>query len=189
VRPDGPVAQARDYSVRPCPFVEGAAFIRAHHYAKGCANTAVYMHGLYRGDRLVGVAQWLPPTKVCAQSVNRENWRRVLALSRLAVHPDEPQNCASMLIGRSVRLIRADRKWLALVTFADESQGHTGAIYRATNWHYVGRTGAETRWVDSTGKQVARKATHSRTVAQMTALGYARAGRHHKHKFVMRLAS
>jgi hypothetical protein len=73
------------------------------------------------------------------------NWRRVLSLSRLALAPTEPQNAESILIGWSVRRIRREGKWVALVTFADESQGHTGTIYRATNWTYVGRTKPEAR--------------------------------------------
>jgi hypothetical protein len=135
---------------------------------------------------MVGAALWMPPTKVCAQTVHPE-WRRVLALSRLAVAPGEPQNAASILIGESVRRIRREGKWKALVTFADESQGHTGTIYRATNWTYIGRTAPEPRWEDAAGRQVARKATRSRTKAEMQALGYKMVGRFSKHKFVITL--
>ena len=184
MKPDVPVARREDYEIRDCPLHEAAAFISATHYARGCANTAVYVHGLYRGDTLVGAALWMPPTKVCAQTVHPE-WRRVLALSRLAIAPGEPQNAASILIGESVRRIRRDRKWKALVTFADESQGHSGTIYRATNWVYVGRTKPEPRWEDASGRQVARKATKSRTAAQMDALGYRMVGKFSKHKFIL----
>jgi hypothetical protein len=103
------------------------------------------------------------------------------------VHPDVPKNGASFLVGRSIRLIRQGRRWTHLVTFADESQGHAGGIYRATNWTYVGRTKPEARFVDGSGKQVARKATTSRTRAQMEAIGCRMVGRFSKHKFVMAL--
>lgn len=184
MKPAKPVARRRDYVVDDCPLHEAARFISAHHYARGCANTAVYIHGLYRASDLVGAALWMPPTKVCAQTVHSD-WRRVLALSRLAVAPGEPQNAASILIGESVRRIRRARKWKALVTFADESQGHTGTIYRATNWRYVGRTKPEPRWEDSAGRQVARKATKTRTRAQMEALGCRMVGKFSKHKFTL----
>ncbi len=185
------IFDASQYQVRSVPLAEARAFIQRYHYAGGCANTAVFAHGLYRsplGDcELLGVALWMPPTKVCAQSVAGDAWRGVLALSRLAVHPVVPTNGASFLIGRSVRLIRRDARWVALVTFADESQGHTGGIYRATNWSYVGRTKPEARWVDAEGKQVSRLATKSRTKADMLALGHRLDGKHCKHKFTMRL--
>jgi hypothetical protein len=109
----------------------------------------------------------------------------VLALSRLAVAPTEPQNGASILIGESVRRIRRDGKWKALVTFADESQGHTGTIYRATNWRYIGRTKPYPRWEAPDGRQVAKKATRSRTEEEMRSLGYRMVGRFSKHKFIM----
>jgi hypothetical protein len=191
MKPSKEVVRRRDYTVQEIPFSEAAALIRAHHYARGCANTATAAHGLVRkaDGVLVGAALWMPPTRVCAESVDREEWRRVLALSRLAIAPGEPQNAASLLIGGSVRLLRRSGRWAALVTFADESQGHTGGIYRATNWTHVGRTAPEPRWVDADGRQVARKATHSRTAAEMRALGYRVDGRYRKEKFVLHLAA
>ena len=180
---------ASDYIVRDVPKPEGRAFIASTHYSKGCSNTAVHMHGLYdnRSSELVGVAQWLPPTRVAAESVNREHWTRVLALSRLAVHPAVPTNGASFLLGRSIRIIRREQKWVSLVTYADDFMGHTGAIYLATGWDYIGRMKGSPRWEDARGRQVARKATKSRTNAEMVALGYRMVGVFDKHKFVLHL--
>jgi hypothetical protein len=105
----------------------------------------------------------------------------------LALRPEEPQNAESILIGASVREIRRSRRWAALVTFADESQGHRGGIYAATNWAYLGRTKPEPRWEDAGGRQVSRLATHSRTAAEMLALGYHCVGSFPKHKFAIAL--
>lgn len=117
------------------------------------------------------------------------DWRRVLVLSRLVVAPTEPTNAASYLVGRSIRLIRADRRFDCLVTYADEWQGHQGTIYKATNWSYCGTTAPEETWLDPrTGKRVARrrggtKVEKSRNAREMQALGYISLGRHAKHKF------
>jgi hypothetical protein len=183
------VLSAKEYEVRPISVAEGRAFIIKHHYSKGCSNTAVHMHGLFRRgfDALLGVAQWLPPTRVAAESVNREGWRRVLSLTRLAVHPDVPKNGATFLMARSMRIIDAEQKWISLVTYADEFMGHTGAIYRAANWEYVGFMKAQPRWEDTTGKQVAKKATKTRTKAEMEAMGHRMVGAFRKHKFVKHL--
>lgn len=180
------VLRASDYEVRPISVSEGRAFIITHHYSKGCSNTAVHMHGLFRKGctDLLGVAQWLPPTRVAAESVNKLAWRRVLSLTRLAVHPNVPQNGATFLMARSMRLIEQEQKWVSLVTYADEFMGHTGSIYRAANWEYVGFMKPQPRWEDSTGKQVAKKATRTRTKAEMEALGYRMVGSFRKHKFV-----
>lgn len=177
-----------DFEVRPVigGLHRARSFIERHHYSRGSSNTAVYAHGLYlrNGIELLGVALWLPPTKVAAQSVNADQWQRVLSLTRLAVHPLVPTNGASFLMAASMRLIKADQKWVSLVTYADEFMGHTGAIYRAANWQYVGLTKAHPRWEDSTGRQVAKKATRTRTKREMEELGYKMVGSFRKHKFV-----
>ena len=174
---------------------EGAEFIRAHHYAKGCSNTGQVFGLRRRSDgALMGAALWLPPTKLAAINACKlddkdpERWRGVLALSRLAVHPDVPKNGASFLIGRCVRALRKAKTYHLLVTYADESQGHTGAIYRATNWTAAGQTRAEPLWLSKDGKQVARKATRSRTYAEMRDLGHYVSGRYRKHRFIMSIA-
>lgn len=179
-----------DWFVANASIDTARAMVQRHHYARGATNTATFLHGLYRAadKALCGVAWWLPPTRVACESVNREHWRLVLSLTRLVLLPEVPTNGASFLMARSIDLIRKDGRFRSLVTYADESQGHTGAIYRATNWDYAGRTGAEPRWLDSDGRQVSRKAgAVSRTAAEMQALGYTREGKSHKHKFVMHL--
>ena len=86
------------------------------------------------------------------------------------------------------RYEREGGKWTSLVTYADESQGHTGAIYRATNWEYMGLTKPETIWIDGGGRMVAKKcAGKSRRATEMLALGYRVKGKFRKHKFRMLL--
>ena len=181
--------RAANYEVVDIPHSRAKWFIEREHYSRGCSNTQVYGHGLYLqnpgGLDLLGVAQWLPPTRVACESVNKDHWQQVLALTRLAVHPLVPTNGASFLLGQSIKKIRKEGRFRSLVTYADESQGHTGAIYRATNWTYVGRTGPYPRWEDIFGRQVAPKATVNRTKVQMEALGYLKVGSFYKHKFVI----
>jgi hypothetical protein len=180
---------AKDYEVTPIAAKDGREFIVNYHYSKGCSHTCVYMHGLFKiGDsKLLGVAQWLPPTRRAAESVNRENWKRVLSLTRLAVHPNVPQNGASFLMARSMKIIKNEGKWVSLVTYADEFMNHTGQIYKATNWTYVGFMNPTPRWEDANGKQVAKLSTRSRTSEEMRELGFRMVGRFRKHKFVKHL--
>lgn len=178
------------WEVRDADFGEAKRLIEMHHYAKGGSNTYVYCHGLFRiGEpELRGVAWWLPPTRVAAESVNRENWTKVLSLTRMAILPECPKNAASFLLARSIKLIRQDGRFCSLVTYADEAQGHDGGVYRAANWDYVGRTGPYPRWIDPvSGRQVSPKATVNRTKAKMEELGYEKRGAFHKHKFVLHL--
>lgn len=176
-----------DYYVADADLLLAQEMVRLHHYSRGGSNTAVYVHGLYQRttNQLVGVAWWLPPTRVACESVNRSAWQQVLSLTRLAILPSVPANACSFLISRSVRMIWRDDRFYSLVSYADESQNHEGQIYRAANWFYIGRTGPYPRWVDSTGKQVACKATKNRVKARMEEMGYRMAGKFYKHKFVL----
>lgn len=160
------------------------------HYARGSSNTAVFRHGLFLHSEWplypVGAAIWIPPTRSAAEaSWPGGDWRRVLALSRLVIEAKVPANAASFLIGRSIRLIRASGAWDFLVTYADEWQGHTGAIYRATNWEYQGLTKPH-RTYTRDGVLISRKAgPKTRTHAEMLALGAECVGSFAKHKFTM----
>jgi hypothetical protein len=179
-----------EWDVRDISAKEAREFVIEHHYSKGCSNTRVYSHGLFcrGGNDLYGVAVWLPPTKVAAQSVNKEEWKKVLSLTRLACSPEAPKNAASFLMGSSIRLIKKDGRFVSLVTYADVRMSHTGAIYRATNWEYVGEMRGSPAWIDpNTGQQVAKKATTTRSKKEMEDLGYECIGTFGKHKFVMHL--
>ncbi len=180
--------RAADWVVRTVSLQKAQSLVAALHYSKGGANTATFRHGLFRAgdesdEQCLGVAWWLPPTKAAALATFPANWEGVLCLSRLAIDPTVPPNAASFLLGRSMRLINRSR-WPCLVTYADTWRGHTGAIYRATNWDYRGLTKPERTYVNA-GRLVARKAgPKTRTHAEMLALGAEMIGAFAKHKFV-----
>lgn len=175
-----------DWRVDDCTLAEAQYLVQAHHYAKGGANTRTFSHGLYyrATNALCGVAWWIPPTKAAANASFPADWRAVLALSRLVIVPGVPANACTFLLSGSVKLIRRDPRWRCLVTYADEWRGHRGTIYRAANWEYRGLTTPEATFVDPQGRMVARKAgPHTRTRAEMAALGCQMVGRFSKHRF------
>jgi hypothetical protein len=183
-RPVGPSVRAADFQVQGVPTqAEAVRFLRLHHYARGASNSSTYRHGLYRADpavaplvgELVGVALWIPPTREAAMTVAGDAWRGVLALSRLAVAPGLGTNGASLLLGRSMRLIDRER-WPWLLTYADTGCGHTGGIYRATNWTFLGEVAAADTWLSADGTQRGRKrgSSPTMTAGQMVDAGYTR---------------
>lgn len=181
-----------EWMVKSISHAEAANFIKEHHYSRGCSHTSVYRHGLFSVDNpklIRGCVMWLPPTKPAAMSVNKEDWRKVLSLTRMAVHPDVPKNACSFLLSRSIKDIRKDGRFVSLVTYADDRQGHNGHVYRASNWTFVGTMKGSPSWVDpNTGRQVATQATKTRTKAEMLSLGYVTVGTFSKHKFIMHLS-
>lgn len=190
-RPETPLNK-NDYIVEPITHKEATTLIEKYHYSKGVSNTSVARHGLFHVSdptTLLGVALWLPPTKSAALATYPDDWQAVLSLSRLVVVPEVPTNGASFLMSKSIKLIKQDKRWKCLVTYADTWRGHTGAIYKATNWKYVGETQPHEVWIDpAADRLVARKAgPKTRTKQQMLDLGYISLGRHVKHKFTINL--
>jgi hypothetical protein len=97
------VARKGDYEFDcDVPIYEARDLVEKYHYSKGASNTRTDLHGFRRDGKLVAVAWWLPPTRVACESVSKEQWTKVVSLSRLVVHPSEPRNVCSMLIGASV---------------------------------------------------------------------------------------
>jgi hypothetical protein len=166
---------------------------REYHYSMGGSNTAVYAHGLFKkGDGVcLGVAWWLPPTRSCAEATFPDvDFRSVLNLSRLVVLPEVPLNGASFLLAGSIGLIRDAGKYSCLITYADTWRGHTGQIYKATNWEYVGLTKPLDVWQDIKGHLVCRKmGPKTRTVQQMKDAGCILVGSFPKHKYRMKLTT
>lgn len=178
--------QSKDYSVESISYRSAYDFVEEFHYAKGMSNTCVFAHGLFDDlGALVGVAVWLCPTQRVCKTVDPDSWKRVISLSRLAIHPNVPKNACSFLMSRSIALIRKDGRYRSLVSYADTARGHTGLIYRASGWSYMGMTVATPLWIDPiSGKMHGIKATRTRTVDEMRAKGFEFKGRFPKHKFV-----
>jgi hypothetical protein len=177
---DWQVCNVRDHA-------ECVGFMRRWHYSQGASKVAVARHGLYPAGlfgELSGVALWLPPIVAAARKVGGDDWRGVLSLTRLAVLPGMPTNAASFLLGRSMKLIDRER-WPILVTFADTRLGHTGAIYKATNWRCDGPVAAGATWMLPNGTQVgSKRGARNLTVDEMRAMGAERLGDLPKIRFV-----
>lgn len=140
-----------------------------------------------RSGEIVGAALFLPPLPPAARKHAKSDPKKVTSLHRLVVKPGEPQNVATMLIGASLRHLKKGGRYDTVVTFADMAQGHTGAIYRATNAEYLGTSRPEPYWVDRNGKIVSRKSTRTRSYEEMRSLGYEKKVSPGKHTFRWRL--
>ena len=174
--------QRGDWMVCDAELSKATRMVSELHYAGGGSNTSTALHGLYRKAdyKLMGVAWWIPPTRTAARAW-WTNPEEVLVLSRLVLDPEVPKNGATFLLSKSVKLI--DSRWKCLITYADTWRGHTGHIYRAAGWEYLGLTKPErTYTVD--GRMVARKAGPiTRTHSEMLAIGAQMVGAFSKHRF------
>jgi hypothetical protein len=63
----------------------------------------------------------------------------VITLGRLWLDDAVPTNGESRVLGVVLRQLRRERRHLAVVTFADPAAGHSGTIYRAAGFRYLGQ--------------------------------------------------
>jgi hypothetical protein len=130
------------------------------HYIGRWPGVCVLTLALKRVDAAIGVVVFALPPRETARRYGAVTWE----LARLWVDDRIPANAESYVIGRAIRYVRARHPEVGmLVSYADPSAGHTGAIYKATNWLADGMTDDERRsprcdYADaSTGKRYSRR--------------------------------
>jgi len=96
-----------------------------------------------------------------AKKYNPINPDRCWELRRLCCIDDTPKNTESYFIGKTLRWLKQNTDMEVIVSFADQHHGHTGVIYKATNFDYLGETG-NGRILMVDGKEM-----HSRSLNQL----------------------
>lgn len=179
-----------DWKVSNIGMSAAARLIEKYHYSQSVSKQCVAIHGLFHvADEYnvlpYGVCWWMPLASPAAAQFFSDDWKNVLSLSRLVCTPDAPKNAPSFMLSRSIKLL--PERYHTLATYADTWQNHTGAIYKATNWQYLGMTQNKPIWTDESGKSVSiRQGDITRTQEQMRDLGYTIEGRYAKHRFMYR---
>jgi hypothetical protein len=104
--------------------------VKAHYIGRWPAEVSLTL-GLYRGSKLLGVMTFSEVKRALADRFGAQTWE----LSRLWIKDKVPTNAESFFIGRAIRLLKRERPELRmLISFADPEAGHSGVIYRASNW-------------------------------------------------------
>ena len=118
---------------------EITAFIEKWHYSgniNGCI--ADYCYALFDGETMKGAMFF-------GRMAMANQWKRfsdrednVIELRRLCCIDDTPKNTESYFIGASLRLLKSDWGKGIVVSYADKEYGHSGVIYKASNFKMVG---------------------------------------------------
>ena len=133
--------KASALTIAPAPFVTVKAFVVKHHYSHSVNGVkARYCFQVGYEGALVGA--------VLFGAMSTTAWRRfsdseekVLELRRLVLLDEAERNSESRVIGWCLRWIRKHLPTIeVVVSYADPAQGHTGSIYRASNFEYLGVT-------------------------------------------------
>lgn len=133
------------------------------HYAKRKCQR-MFCFGLFVDDCLVGVVTYgMPPSPQVGRGfLGEENRVNVIELNRLCINESAPTNSASMLVGRSLKLLP---KKYAVVSYADGAMGHIGYVYQATNFLYCGTATSHDKEYLIDGKWVHAKVLTNRGIS------------------------
>lgn len=152
----------KGYTVRPTDRRSISVFIEQNHYS-GSVNGCIadYCFSLHDGERMIG-AMFYGRMAMAGQ------WKRfaeqesdVTELRRLCCIDDTPKNTESFFIGATLRWLKRNTTHKVVVSYADAEHGHTGIIYRASNFVLEGkRAGARVILFD--GKRYHDKAIRTK---------------------------
>ena len=123
-------------------------FLKRWHYSDYVNIQAKHTFCLFREGNfgipeMVGVCVYTRPAGPTAgQSYYPEAPDKVLELRRLCLIDETPKNAESFFVSRSIKWLKQNTDWEFILSYADTEQGHTGVIYRASNFEYLGVTGA-----------------------------------------------
>ncbi len=123
-------------------------FVENHAY-RSAGRVAVYAFAVFEDDLPVAAYAWQPPAPGAAKSVCPALPAGVLALSRMVAVPREERRLRHVSKPLRHQMLREiDRvRWPVLVTYSDESVGHTGHVYRCSGWTPTTRRRVNTRTV------------------------------------------
>ena len=143
-------------------------FIEKHHYSHNVNGVqSLYHFGLYREGNfglptMIGAMMYAHPSMpATAAKYNPINHDKCLELRRLVCIDDTPKNTESYFIGKTLRWLKQNTDMEVIVSFADQHYGHSGIIYKATNFEHYGET-SPGRILMVDGKEM-----HSRSLNQL----------------------
>jgi|TARA_B100001964_G_C14039701_1_gene512096 hypothetical protein len=156
-----------DFTVEEVPrrFID--PFIRKNHYShstngiqqKECFG--LYREGNFGLPVMIGAAMYaIPSMPNTAKRYNPDDPSRCVELRRLCCVDDTPTNTESYFISKTFKWLKQNTNYQVVVSFADQHYGHSGVIYKATNFEYLGTTG-KSRILMVDGKEY-----HSRSLSQ-----------------------
>lgn len=116
-------------------------FIEEHHYSHSINGLrSSYCFAMYDGDKMIGAM-------IYGKFGMANTWKKyadheddVIELRKLVLIDDTPKNSESYFIGHTLRWLKKNTTIKKVVSFADPNFGHSGVIYRATNFDHVGMT-------------------------------------------------
>ena len=137
----------KDFTVEEVPRKSVKNFIEKHHYSHNVNGIqhlicfGLFKEGSFGLPKMIGAMLYaIPSMPNTAKKYYPPDPSKCIELRRLVCIDDTPTNTESYFIGQTFKLLKKLTDYKVVVSFADGEYGHTGVIYKATNFEYCGKT-------------------------------------------------
>lgn len=135
-------------------------FVIKHHYTEAFGKSSITL-GLYKvGEpELLGVITFGQCSgRLVAQSVfEGGNQKNVFEFLRMCVL-DDVECPRTYFMSRSISILKQHFPQIkCLVTYADQTEGHDGTVYKANSWKRVGETKPKYHYITQDGKRLNKR--------------------------------
>jgi hypothetical protein len=133
--------KVKQFDVKLIAIQEATTIIRDWHYS-GSTNGLMVSHcfGLFYEDVLIGSMIYGGLAMANAWKKYADKPDDVVELRRLACIDLTPKNTETYFIGKTIRWLKRNTDYKLIVSYADPFHGHSGVIYKASNFKHIGMT-------------------------------------------------
>ena len=123
-------------------------FVSKYHYTKTCSNIVVAIGQWLDLDlKSVVVFNYCSGREMANQVIDGGSNDNTLELSRLVSFEPKPKNLESYAISQALKWLKENMPNIKVViSYADNSVGHHGYIYQASNFIYYGQSRQTIEW-------------------------------------------
>ena len=129
------------YTVEPCERKEIRDFIEKWHYSHNINGLlSQFCFKLMDGDTMIGAMIYGGLGMANCWKKYAENKEDIIELRRLCCIDDTPKNTESYFIGKTLKWLLKNTSIKKVISYADNTYGHRGVIYQASNFKHLGKT-------------------------------------------------
>lgn len=141
--------KARDLKIEKCELSDIRSFVELNHYSHNVNGVKIsHCFKVTHENVLVG--------GVIYGQMSTTAWKKfadieykVLELRRLVLIDSAGKNSESRVVGQTLRWVKEnDTRVEVVVSYADPNHGHTGTIYKASNFTYKGLSASDKGYLD-----------------------------------------
>jgi hypothetical protein len=133
--------RVKDFTVKICDRKEIKSFIETWHYSKSINGLkSNYCFKLMDKETIIGAMIYGQIGMANVWKKYADNEHDLIELRRLCCIDNTPKNTESYFIGFTLRWLKKNTDIKKVISYADSNYNHSGVIYRASNFNYLGMT-------------------------------------------------